>query len=220
MENRSTEDYIKAIYQLEPDQGRVSTTALALRLGVSNASITGMLKSLSNRDLVRYKRYAGVSLSPAGRRMALRIVRRHRLWEMYLVRFLGYSWDRVHEEAERLEHVTSAELESQLDHVLGYPESDPHGDPIPRVEGTIRRRREKSLAECPLGIHVVVKRISDRNEEILRHASALGLRLQTPLQVKERRKFDGSMLVRVGRKNRQLSKALAEAVFVEVRRAR
>jgi DtxR family Mn-dependent transcriptional regulator len=220
MGNRSTEDYIKTVYQLEPDRGRVSTTALASRLGVSNASITGMLKSLSRRGLVHYKRYEGVSLTPAGRRMALRILRRHRLWEMYLVRFLGYPWDRVHEEAERLEHVTSVELEDQLDRVLEYPESDPHGDPIPTAEGTIRRGREKSLAECSPGVHAVVKRVSDRNGEILKYASGLGLRLKTPLHVKERQKFDGSMTVRVGRKNHHVSRELAEAVFVEERGAR
>lgn len=218
MGNRSTEDYIKAIYQLRPDGTPVSTSALARRLEVRSASITGMLQSLARRGLVRYRRYHGVSLSGRGRRVALTTIRRHRLWEMFLVRCLGYAWDGVHEEAERLEHVTSPELERRLDRVLGRPVADPHGDPIPSAGGNIRQGRQKRLSECKAGSRVVVRRVSDRQTDVLRRVAAIGLGLNRTVDILGRRPGDGSMRIRLGKRSRAVSPELAESIFVEERR--
>lgn len=217
-ENRSTEDYIKAVYQLGLEGKPVSTSALAYRLGVRNASITGMLKALARRGLVRYKRYRGVSLSGKGERAALTIIRRHRLWEMYLVHFLGYAWDGVHQEAERLEHVTSPELERRLDRALGRPPADPHGDPIPGAGGTVRPANQKRLSECAAGSRVVVRRVSDRRADVLRRIASIGLRLGTAVDILGKGAGNGSLRIRLGNHNRIVSGTLAESVYVEERR--
>ena len=214
MRSISTEDYIKAIYKLERDGGKVTTSALALQLQLADASITDMIKKLSEKGLIHYERYQGVGLTASGKRMALKIVRRHRLWEMYLVRFLGFSWDQVHDEAERLEHVTSEKLEQRLDNALGFPHNDPHGDPIPTVNGELDHPKYTALAECREGDVVRVLRVSDDDSEMLQHASKLGVELNKKLIVKEKRSFDGSMLVRVGSKQHFVRQQMANAIFV------
>jgi len=214
MANRTTEDYIKAIYAIGKDGGRATTSSLAEHLKLADASVTDMLKKLSERGLATYERYQGARLTPAGRQMALKIVRRHRLWEMFLVRHLGYSWDKVHSEAERLEHVTSDELEDRLDRALDFPASDPHGDPIPSASGMISSFDGVPLAEVPVGRTVLVRRVSDRDGEILLHASSLGIALETPVVVKERRSFDGSMVIEVAERDHFVSRLVAEAIFV------
>src|SRR5262245_8863176 len=138
MSNQSTEDYIKSIYRLQTGKKTVLTSVLAKHLKIGDGSVTDMIKRLSEKKLIHYEPYQGVTLTEAGKRLALKMVRRHRLWEMFLVRYLGYSWHEIHDEAERLEHVTSDVLESRLDKVLGYPKVDPHGDPIPDVHGELR----------------------------------------------------------------------------------
>lgn len=218
MENRSTEDYIKAIYQLRLEGGPVATTALARRLGVRSASITGMLQTLARRGLVRYRRYRGVSLSGRGERAALTIIRRHRLWEMFLVRFLGYAWDGVHVEAERLEHVTSATLERRLDRVLGFPLVDPHGDPIPSAGGIIRQGRERRLSECASCSRVVVRRVSDREADVLKQIAAIGLRLNRAVEILGVNPGDGRVRLRIGKRTRTVKRELADSVYVEERR--
>jgi len=215
MRNRSTEDYLKTICQLEHNGDPVSTSALAGRLGLASASITDMLKKLSSQGLVHYRRYRGVTLTHDGRRIAMKTMRRHRLWEMFLVRHLGFSWDRVHDEAERLEHVTSDALERELDRVLGYPTEDPHGDPIPTAGGAVRGQVDLQLADCIAGARVTIRRVSDRNAGMLQHAADMGLGLNTTLVVAEKKEFDGSMVVRVGSKRRFLSREMAEALFVK-----
>ena len=146
--------------------------------------------------------------------MALKIVRRHRLWEMYLVKFLGFSWDQVHSEAERLEHVTSEGLEQRLDHALGFPTTDPHGDPIPSVQGALTNPEFTSLTEYGVGDVVRVLRVSDDDSQMLQHASKLGVGLNKKLTVREKRTFDGSMVVRVGTKEQFMSLKMARAIFV------
>ena len=175
---RTTEDYLKAICMLEQRAERVSTSALAARLRLADASITDMLKKLSGKGLVRYERYRGVELTQAGRKVALKIMRRHRLWEMFLVKFLGFSWDQIHEEAERLEHVTSDLLEQRIDRVLGHPHVDPHGDPIPSADGVVKDHTLTTLAEASPGSVVVVTRVRDGSPEILRYMALLGIDLQ------------------------------------------
>jgi len=220
MENRSTEDYIKSIFQLGPDGGVVSTSALARQLGVRNASITGMLKSLALRNLVRYERYRGVSLTSRGRRIALQTIRRHRLWEVFLIESLGYSWDQVHDEAERLEHVTSHQLEKRLDRALGYPGFDPHGDPIPTVRGRIHVGSKTKLTDCHPGCTAVVRRVSDRNRGTLKLLADMGLGIDTRVRVTEKGKPGGSITIMVGRKRRLLDRQIAESIFVDTGRER
>jgi DtxR family Mn-dependent transcriptional regulator len=147
--------------------------------------------------------------------MALKIVRRHRLWEMYLVKFLGFSWDQIHDEAERLEHVTSEALEKRIDHALGYPSIDPHGDPIPTGDGELHHTAYNPLAECSVGDVVRVQRVSDAIPELLQHASALGLSLNSRLTVRQKRNFDGSMVVKVGSREQFISREVAAAIFVQ-----
>ncbi len=215
MRNISTEDYIKAIYKLEHGGGNVTTSALATQLQLADASITDMVKKLSEKGLVHYKRYQGVGLTARGKRMALKIVRRHRLWEMYLVKFLGFSWDQVHDEAERLEHVTSEEMEARLDRALGSPSVDPHGDPIPTVDGDLNHPEYTALSDSEAGAVVRVLRVSDQDSQILQHATKLGLGLNKKLTIKEKMTFDGSMVVKVAGKDHFISKEVAGSIFVE-----
>lgn len=213
--DQTPEDYIKAVYRLERRGKKVTTSALADHLQLADASITGMIKKLSDRGLIHYQRYRGVELTTKGRRIALQIVRRHRLWEMYLVRFLGFSWDKVHDEAERLEHVTSEEMEHHLDEALGFPDVDPHGHPIPSRDGTVAGTDHPSLAECEVGDIVRVLRVSDDDSTFLQHATSIGLALNSRLVVKEKKEFDGSMVVKVGARDQFISREVAEAIFVK-----
>jgi DtxR family Mn-dependent transcriptional regulator len=211
----STEDYIKAAYKLEEKGVKVTTSALASELKVADASITDMVKRLSERGLLKYEKYQGVELTAQGKKMALATLRRHRLWEMFLVEHLGYSWDEVHDEAERLEHVTSEDLEHRLDEALGFPTVDPHGDPIPSKAGVVARAVHPALAECSVGDIVRISRVSDADSELLQHASEIGLALNSKLTVKEKKNFDGSMVVKIGMKQQFISKIMAEAIYVQ-----
>ncbi len=212
---KTTEDYLKAICMLEGRGERVSTSALASRLGLADASITEMLKKLSHQGLVRYERYRGVELTVPGRKLALKILRRHRLWEMFLVKFLGFSWDQIHEEAERLEHVTSDLLEQQLDRALGHPNADPHGDPIPTVDGVLRDHELLRLSDVSPGASVLVTRVRDGDPEILRYMALLGIGLRKEITIKEAIDFDGSLRVQIGSSEQFISARLAESIYVE-----
>ncbi len=214
MQTITAEDYIKAVYKLEQKGAKVTTSALAAALRLSNPSITDMVKKLAEQGYLRYAPYHGVGLTAKGKRVAVTIVRRHRLWEMFLVQFLGYSWDRVHEEAEQLEHVTSDELEGKLDRALGWPSVDPHGDPIPTAEGKMMSQVGVPLAECSAGVFVRILRVSDHDRGILEHAAKIGLTLNRKVFIKERLEVDRSMVVRIGSKEKFLSEQLAQAIFV------
>jgi len=216
MPTTNTEDYIKSIYKLELRGEKATTSALAAQLDVADASITDMIKKLSEKGLVHYERYQGVTLTAKGKKMALSILRRHRLWEMFLVEHLGYSWDKVHDEAERLEHVTSDDLEHRLDEALGFPATDPHGDPIPTVNGQLLKTAYSSLSDHAAGEVVVVRRVSDGDPEILQHATSLGLGLNSKIVIKEKKNFDGSMVVKIGKKESFISQQVAGSIFVEL----
>jgi len=213
--NQSTEDYIKGIYQLQRMEATVTTSALARLLGIGDGSVTGMIKKLSVRKLVRHEPYRGISLTDAGMRLALDMVRRHRLWEMFLVRYLGYRWDEIHDEAERLEHATSDELTRRLDKLLDYPVVDPHGDPIPDPSGTLRTTDSQALSsfDCDQVLRIV--RVSDRHPDILHHAREVGLILNRKLIIRKKMKYDGSLLVKIGNKQRYISSRMADAIFAE-----
>ena len=215
MPNVSTEDYLKAVLKLRGQGERVTTSALASHLDVADASVTDMVKKLSSKKLLRYRPYRGVELTDAGQRLAITMMRRHRLWEMFLTRFLAYTWDEVHDEAELLEHVTSEKMEHRIDQALGFPKLDPHGDPIPTAEGKLDATVNPSLDQFKDGDRVEVLRVSDANPAILQHASKLGLQLNTRVSVKQRLEFDGSMRVKIGTKEQYISRQVAEAIFVK-----
>ncbi|MGB2869008.1 MAG: metal-dependent transcriptional regulator [Bacteroidota bacterium] len=217
MASEQIENYLKNIYKLQADEGRVTTSSLSQRLQISAASVSEMIRKLADEGCVTYTPYKGVELTAEGRRRALRIVRRHRLWELFLVEVLKYDWDEIDEEAERLEHSTSERLEQRIDEILGYPERDPHGDVIPTPEGKIHESGHQPLSEVRPGTTVLVSRVNDSNPEILQYMSKLGIALSTKIKVKEKIGFDGSLRIEVGRKKQYISAKLAQNIFVAER---
>ena len=216
----AVEDYAKAIYALESRGGPVSTNALAERLGVKPASVSGMLRKLDGLGLVEHARYRGVRLTESGRRVALEVVRHHRLLELYLTETLGLGWDAVHSEAERLEHALSEELEEAIAAKLGNPTLDPHGDPIPSRELKLAADRSRSLYDLETGATATFVRVSDANSEMLRFLSERGIAPGAPLEVVERQPFDGPLSVRIGGKVQVLGAPLARAMRVGPEAAR
>jgi DtxR family Mn-dependent transcriptional regulator len=213
------EDYAKAIYALEHREGEaVSTTALAERLGVTSASASGMVKRLGELGLVEHRPYHGVSLTAGGRRVALEVMRHHRLLELYLVESLGLPWDRVHDEAEVLEHVLSDELEALIAAKLGNPTHDPHGDPIPTDELKIEERPTVALQTLDAGAAGTFTRISDSDPDMLRFLADRGIAPGDELEVIEKQPFDGPLFVRFRDHVHVLGGALARAMRVEVHR--
>ncbi len=213
--SRAVEDYLKAIRHLQREGAPVSTSALAQQLDRSPASVTNMIKNLAEMGLVEHVPYHGVQLSEEGEREALRIIRRHRVIEAYLIERLGYSWDRVHAEAERLEHAASDELVERMATVLGHPELDPHGSPIPTAEGEVSERRHPPLSSLETGATATVREVSDADEGRLRYLAELGLYPGTRVEVLEREPFEGPIRVRVEGRDRSLGRSLAEIVRVE-----
>src|SRR5579859_6212814 len=202
------EDYLKSLYLL--NEGRpVRTSALADRMGVSAASATDMLGKLAALGLVSHDRYRGASLTLPGEKVALEMVRHHRLIEMYLAEALGYGWDEVHEEAERLEHVISEVFEARIFSLLGHPELDPHGDPIPSALGEMPAAAYRSLLDCAAGEEVTVRRVSDRDPEKLRALRDLGLLPGTRVGIVQESRFEGPLGLRVNHEDCQVPIGLA-----------
>jgi DtxR family Mn-dependent transcriptional regulator len=211
------EDYAKAIYALEHrERDAVATNALAERLGVTPASASGMVKRLGELGLVEHKPYHGVSLTDDGRRLALEVLRHHRLLELYLTESLGVPWDRVHAEAEVLEHVLSEELEEAIATKLGDPTHDPHGDPIPTRELTIDEGETMSLNDLEAGANGIFRRVSDSDPEMLRYLSMRGIAPGDGFEVVDKQPFDGPLFVRFGDSVHVLGGALARSMRVEV----
>ena len=209
------EDYLKAVYEIERSGSASATTTLAARLGVAPASVSGMVRRLAEQGLLAYEPYRGATLTPAGRTAALRTLRRHRVLESYLTTVLGYPWDRVHEEAERLEHAASDELVDRMAHALGDPAFDPHGAPIPTREGRVDETVHATLAEVDVGVHARVVRVSDADGAMLRYLAKLGIRPGTPVVVVAREPFEGPIGVEVDGVRRSVGPALAGQVLVE-----
>jgi DtxR family Mn-dependent transcriptional regulator len=212
--NPTTEDYVKRIYKLQRHGETVSTSALAASLSVADASVTGMVKKLSAKGLVRYQRYKGVELTASGLRVALKTLRRHRLWEMFLVQQLGFSWDKIHVEAERLEHATSDELEHRLDKLLGFPRVDPHGDPIPDAHGAVAGETAMPLTSCAEGDRVSIRRVSDASAGTLQHAAEMGLHPGCLLEVVGNRSDRDQVTIVNGPRRLVVSRKVAAAVYV------
>jgi DtxR family Mn-dependent transcriptional regulator len=213
------EDYAKAIYALELRAGEpVTTNALAERLGVTPGSASGMVKRLAELGLVEHEPYRGVQLTEDGRKVALQVMRHHRLLELYLVQSLGVPWDRVHEEAEVLEHVLSEELEELIAAKLGDPTHDPHGDPIPSRELTIEEITTESLQSLEPGDRGTFARISDSDPDMLRYLAERGIAPGEDLEVVDRQPFGGPLFVRFGTEVHPLGGELAKAMRVLVAR--
>jgi DtxR family transcriptional regulator, Mn-dependent transcriptional regulator len=208
------EDYLKAIYTLGLTNPQVTTSLLADHIGVKPASVTGMLKTLAELNLVSYTPYHGVELTLSGRHIALEVVRHHRLIELYLVEALGYSWDEVHDEAEALEHVISEKLEARIAARLGDPSFDPHGDPIPTLEGTLPSGVDISLAGLDIGAAAEIVRVCDQHPERLRYLADLGLVPGANLEVVASAPFDGPVSVRVGGVVHPIDRRLAREIYV------
>ena len=216
----AVQDYVKAIYSLHGRADEpVSTSALAERLAVSPASASAMVKRLASLGLVRREPYHGVELTQAGERVALEVIRHHRLLELYLAEALGMSWDRVHEEAEKLEHAISPELSELIADKLGHPTHDPHGDPIPTADGEIAESTSRPLAELDPGDRGTFTRVSDADPEMLRYLSERGIAPGDRLEVLERQPFDGPLLVRFGSGDHSLGGSLVRMMRVERRAA-
>jgi DtxR family transcriptional regulator, Mn-dependent transcriptional regulator len=208
------EDYLKAMYDLGGATASVSTSVLARRLGVSVPSATEMLGRLDGLGLIHHDRYRGATLTAGGAEVALEVVRCHRLVETFLAEKLGYTWDEVHEEAERLEHVISERMAQRMSAALGHPAVDCHGDPIPDPGGVVAESGHASLAQAPAGVRVTVRRVSDRDPGVLRMAHRLGLQLGAGLEVLAESAYEGPISIRVRGRRRLVPIGIARAVFV------
>ena len=193
----SEENYIKGIYHLQQQKDTVTTNSLANELQTRPASVSDMLKKLQIKKLLEYEKYRGFRLNASGNKVALNIVRRHRLWEYFLVTKLGFEWDKVHAIAEELEHVSSPELIQRLDNFLNYPQTDPHGDPIPDMNGKIPVIKQVSIADVPVKKNVVVSSVSNQSAEMLELLDHYHVGIGTPLKVNMRFSFDGSVEIKV-----------------------
>jgi DtxR family Mn-dependent transcriptional regulator len=210
------EDYLKAIYDLERSGNAAGTNEIASQLAIAPASVSGMVRRLAEQGLIEHERYHGVRLTEAGRRAALRTLRRHRIIEAYLAQALGYAWDRVHDEAERLEHAASDELIDRMAAAIGEPAHDPHGAPIPTREGSVDEQALTSIDELAVGERARIRRVSDRDADRLRYLAELGMTPGTTFEVVERAPFDGPITVRLDDGTaRSVGRALARQVLVE-----
>lgn len=214
MQTQAVEDYLKTIYELQEEGGKVSTTRLSERLGVAPASVTGMVKKLAKMQLVKHEPYQGVELTSAGEKIALEVVRHHRLVESYLAEALGVPWDKVHEEADRWEHVLSEEMEDLMDDKLGYPTTDPHGAPIPSRDGTMPKTELRRLSELEAGEGAVISEVSDHDPELLRYLGDMGLFPKAEVHVVSSAPFDGPVTVRINGDEHALGREVASHILV------
>ena len=219
MSNISQEDYLSAIYKYQDDQGRIKPNIIAEKLGVSNAAVTDMLRKLSKEKYVNYEKYKSINLTEKGRAYARNMVRRHRIWEVFLNQVVGMPWDKVHDEAHRLEHSSSDELINRMEEMLEFPEYDPHGDPIPSKEGKVPKLKKNiPLSLLKEGEKGKVIRVNDFDKDFLVYIAEIGINLQEIIEMKTVRKFDKSMLINVNGRDCNISRRLAENVFVEILR--
>jgi DtxR family transcriptional regulator, Mn-dependent transcriptional regulator len=212
----SKENYLKAIFHLQSQDGVVTTNELAEELQTRAASVTDMLKKLKDQKLLIYERYRGFKLSAEGRKVAVQIIRKHRLWEYFLVEKLQFGWDEVHEIAEELEHISSKKLIDRLDEYLGFPKADPHGDPIPDSNGKFERVEQVNLLQLPMNQWAEISGVTNQSSEILELLRHKNLAIGTRLEIKKKFSFDNSLEVRI--KNQPpvtISEEVAKNIFVK-----
>ena len=210
------ENYIKAIFHLSEDgDDSISTNDIARSINATAASVTDMLKKLKEKKLITYEKYHGVFLTKEGEKTAKRIVRKHRLWEVFLVDKLGYSWDKIHDLAEQLEHIESDELVDKLDKFLGYPKFDPHGDPIPDSSGKIQPIKQTLLSKLKIGEKGKVVGVKDSSSKLLQHLDSLQIQLGTQLELVDIVEFDNAVSLLLDKKRKvTLSKIAAQNIFI------
>jgi DtxR family Mn-dependent transcriptional regulator len=216
MPSLTVENYVKAIYQLahDADGGAVATGQISAALGVLPGTVTSMLKTLDEGNLARYTPYEGVRLTPSGTALALRVLRRHRLIEQFLSETLNLSWDEVHEEAEHMEHAVSDALVDRIDAYLGHPTTDPHGDPIPKADGTVAAAADRSLADCAIGDRFRVARVVDQSSDFLRYLSQAGLEIGAQGSLVATDDARAQVTIRIGRDETTLSHEAAAKLMV------
>jgi DtxR family Mn-dependent transcriptional regulator len=210
----ATQDYLKEIHKLRLEGRKATTSAVAERMGVRPPSATAMIKKLAALGLADYAPYRGVELTQAGERVALEVIRHHRLLEQYLAQALGLPLDEVHIEADRLEHVLSEELEARIDHSLGYPTHDPHGDPIPDRKLKLDRSRLRTLASLEPGDEATIRRVPSDDEDLLRYLKSLALVPGRKIKLRSAAPFGGPLTVRIGKREHAISRELAAGIGV------
>ncbi len=210
------ENYLKTIYHLsEESEGNVSTNAIADRLDTKPASVTDMIKKLSAKGVLSYRKYHGVAVSEKGRIAALKVIRKHRLWETFLVDKLKFNWDEVHEVAEQLEHINSALLIKRLDEFLAYPKFDPHGDPIPDENGEFKEKPQVALNHIEIGSSGIIVSVKDSNNVFLQYLDKIGVYLGAKIKVADKVEFDGSMEIVIdGKRTVFISKEVSENIWI------
>ena len=216
MLSKTEENYLKAIYTcLYAEVGKkLGTNELADFLSLTPATVTSMLKKLKIKSLVDYKKYGSISLTPTGKDIASQVIRKHRLWETFLYERLDFSWDEVHEVAEQLEHIHSKKLIEKLEEHLGFPEYDPHGDPIPRSDGSMPSLYKKKLSESEVGVTYRIVAVKDASASFLQYASELGIGLNLEIELLEKRDFDESLKIKISGKESNVSKKFGDNIFV------
>lgn len=211
----SEENYLKTIYHLSQNQKKgVSTNAIATRIETKASSVTDMIKKLNDKKLVEYQKYQGVRLTATGLHSAKMIVRKHRLWEVFLVDKLGFNWDEVHDVAEQLEHIKSEKLIDKLDAYLGYPSEDPHGDPIPNAKGEIKKINKKILSELKVGQKGICVGVKDSSSEFLQYLDKQHIALGSEIVIVEIETFDQSFIIQVEGQTITISKKIANNLYV------
>lgn len=216
MENISKEDYLSAIYKFRNESGEIKPNLIAENLNITNAAVTDMLRKLSRDGFVAYKKYKGVKLTSKGEQYAKNMVRRHRIWETFLHHVLGMSWDKIHEEAEMLEHSSSDELVNRLEEFMNYPDTDPHGYPIPDRTGKLPKHKSAvAISELSKNDKAEVIRVNDSHSGMLGYISKIGIELGKEVTIKDVFEFDGSMLLGINNKEVNISKTIASHIFVE-----
>lgn len=210
------ENYLKAIYHLSQKQDSgVSTNAIAKKIEAKASSVTDMLKKLADKQLISYIKYKGVSLTEKGRLAAVDIIRKHRLWEVFLVDNLNFSWDEVHEVAEQLEHIKSSKLVNELEAFLDFPTHDPHGDPIPDKDGQIQRTNKIVLSQSTLNRRYKCVGVLDSSSEFLKYLDKHNIGIGTEILVLDREEFDHSLTIKIQQKNMVMSKAITSNIYVK-----
>ena len=212
------ENYLKAIYSLNADRNgkELGTNGLASHLGISPATVSSMLKKLKEKEFIHYEKYGGISLLKKGEKEAFTVIRKHRLWETFLVEKMEFTWDEIHEVAEQLEHIKSKKLVDQLDKLLGYPQYDPHGDPIPKANGAINGMHKTTLSQESVGKSLKVVGVKNDSPAFLQHITQLGLVINSKVIIKSHHEFDGSLDVEIDGRSQMVSQKVAENVFVDL----
>ena len=217
MSTISKENYLKAIYNLaDKNGGVVSTSLVAKELNISNAAISEMASKLSEQGFIEYKKYKGLKILSKGKKVATNVLRKHRLWELFLIDTLNMNWGEVHEEAEKLEHSTSDELIDKIDEYLNYPSADPHGAPIPDKSGDLRMDlNDFSMSSCEVGKFYLVTRVSDKRKDLISYLSKINLILNKKIKIVDKLKFDGSVIIEIDGISHTLSEKVIGKIYIK-----